>query len=50
MPEAFRRVFSLNTKDTAPVNSYEGFQSNGAVDLRDRRGTANAEIPDVDLK
>jgi hypothetical protein len=32
------------------VNSYEGFQSNGAVVLRDRRSTTKAEIPDVDLK
>jgi len=50
MPEAFRRIFSLNTKDTAPVNSYEGFQSNGAVILRDRRGTVKAEIPEVSEK
>lgn len=50
MPDALRRIFSLSTKDIAPVNSYEGFQSNGAVVLRDRRGTTKAEIPDVDLK
>jgi HK97 family phage portal protein len=40
----------LGQKDTAPVNTYEGFQSNGAVVLRDRRGTVKAEIPDVDTK
>lgn len=40
----------LSQKDTAPVNSYEGFQANGAVVLRDRRGTAKAEIPEVDEK
>jgi hypothetical protein len=34
----------LNQKDTAPVNRYEGFQSNGAVVLPDRRGTRKAEI------
>jgi phage portal protein BeeE len=40
----------LTQKDTAPVNSFEGFQSNGAVVLRDRRGTAQAEIPEVTEK
>ncbi len=45
-----REFLTIDQKDTAPVNSYEGFQSNGAVVLRDRRGTAKAEIPDVDLK
>jgi hypothetical protein len=39
-----------STKDTLPVNRYEGFQSNGAVILRDRRGTQKAEIPEVNLK
>ena len=35
-----------NQKDIVPVNRYEGFQSNGAVVLRDRRrGTVKAEIP-----
>jgi hypothetical protein len=51
MPEAFRRIFTLgSTKDTAPVNSYEGFTGRGEVVLRDRRGTVKAEIPDVSTK
>jgi HK97 family phage portal protein len=48
MPEFLRGVF--RRKDTAPVNRYEGFTSDGAVILRDRRGTRKAEIPEVDLK
>jgi HK97 family phage portal protein len=40
----------LSQKDTASVNSYEGFQGNGAVVLRDRRGTAKAEIPEITEK
>jgi hypothetical protein len=34
----------FNQKDTAPVNRYEGFQSNAAVVLRDHLGTSKAEI------
>jgi len=49
MPDFFRRLLPT-TKDTAPVNRFEGFQSNGAVVLRDRRGTVKAEIPEVSLK
>jgi hypothetical protein len=37
----------LRQKDTASVNTFEGFQGNGAIVLRDRRGTAKAEIPEV---
>jgi hypothetical protein len=37
-PDVFRR------------GANEGFQGNGAVVLRDRRGTRKAEIPDVDSK
>jgi hypothetical protein len=37
-------------KVTLPVNRYEGFTANGAVVLRDGRGTSKAEIPDIDLK
>ena len=44
------RFVTADQKDTAPVNSFEGFQSNGAVVLRDRRGTAKAEIPEVTEK
>src|SRR5271156_6779189 len=40
----------LSQKDTAPVNTLEGFQSTGAIVLRDRRGTAKAEIPEVTEK
>jgi hypothetical protein len=44
---AVREFLTIDQKDIAPVNSYEGFQGNGAVVLRDRRGTAKAEIPEV---
>jgi HK97 family phage portal protein len=51
MPRFLRTIADvIERKDTVPVNSYEGFQSNGAVLLRDRRGTAKAEIPDVEAK
>ena len=51
MPDFITRLFPESSrKDTAPVNAYEGFQGNGAVVLRDRRGTAKAEIPEVDEK
>jgi hypothetical protein len=48
MPEFLHDVF--RRKDTASVNQYEGFQSNGAVVLRDRRGTVKADFPDADNK
>ena len=51
MPDFVTRILNgARRKDTAPINSYEGFQANGAVVLRDRRGTTKAEIPDIDLK
>lgn len=52
MPRRILRAATdfFTQKDTAPVNTYEGFQSNGAVVLRDCRGTRKAEIPDVDEK
>ena len=51
MPAFFKRIFNgSTTKDTVPVNRYEGFNDRGEVILRDRRGTRKAEIPDVDLK
>jgi hypothetical protein len=55
MPRFFRAVADefqsrVGRKDTAPVNAYEGFTSNGAVVLRDRRGTLKAEIPDISTK
>src|SRR4051794_23583363 len=40
----------FNRKDVAPVNSFEGFQGNGAVVIRDRRGTVKSEIPNVSEK
>jgi hypothetical protein len=53
MPEFLTRARDFltgNQKDTLPVNRYEGFTANGAIVLRDRRGTSKAEIPDIDLK
>jgi hypothetical protein len=35
------------TKDTLPVNRYDGFTDTGAVVLRDQGGMRKAEIPDV---
>ena len=42
------RRFSL--KEAGSVNGFVGFQGNGAVVLRDRRGTVKAEIPTVEEK
>jgi|SRR5271165_4469590 len=55
MPRIFRAIGEefksrLGQKDTAPVNSFEGFASRGEVVLRDRRGTVKAEIPEVSEK
>jgi hypothetical protein len=54
MPRFLQRILTRtanpNTSDSLPVNRYEGFQQNGAVVVRDRRGTLKAEIPDVDTK
>jgi HK97 family phage portal protein len=51
MPKFVTRLVDYaSQKDTAPVNRLEGFQSNGAVVLRDRRGTRRAEIPSIDEK
>lgn len=51
MPSFPRRILdAVSTKDTTPVNRFEGFQSNGAVVVRDRRGTVKAEIPNVSEK
>jgi hypothetical protein len=51
MPRYIDLIRNGSTKDTLPVNRYEGFQANGAVVLRDRRNTSKAaEIPDIDLK
>jgi hypothetical protein len=40
----------FTTKNAASGNDFVGFQSNGAVVLRDRRGTLKAEIPNVTEK
>ena len=53
MPEFLKsvaRFVTADQKDTASVNTFEGFQSNGAIVVRDRRGTAKAEIPEVSEK
>jgi hypothetical protein len=48
--ESVGRFFTRSQKDTAPVNSYLGFTGNGAIIVRDRRGTAKAAFPDADEK
>jgi HK97 family phage portal protein len=55
MPRFFRAIgdelnHRFSRKDTGSVNRFEGFQSNGAVVVRDRRGTLKAEIPNVSEK
>ena len=50
MPRFIDWIRNGSTKDTAPINRYEGFTSNGAVVLCDRRETSKAEIPDIDTK
>jgi Phage portal protein len=51
MPDFLRETIDyFRRKDTLPVNRYEGFTDSGAVVLRDRRGTAKAEIPNVTEK
>src|SRR5205085_199167 len=48
MPRILRSIANLiDQKETLPVNRYEGVKGDGAVILRDRRGTAKAEIPNV---
>jgi|ERR1700683_1721415 len=46
--EEFATRFSR--KDALSTNEFVGFQGNGAVVLRDRRGTLKAEIPNVSEK
>src|ERR1700727_881742 len=50
MPRFQRILDSFSRKETAPVNTFEGFTARGEIVLRDRRGTRKAEIPSVDLK
>src|ERR1700731_72862 len=46
MPRFLRSIAdSIDQKETLPVNRVEGFKENGAVILRDRRGTAKTETP-----
>jgi hypothetical protein len=45
MPEFLSRIFTRN--DVVPDHQLEGFQGNGAVHLRDRRGALKAEVPDI---
>jgi HK97 family phage portal protein len=55
MPRIFRAIGDelsnrFSTKNAAAGNEFVGFQSSGAVVLRDRRGTLKAEIPQADEK
>ena len=51
MPRFLRSIADrIERKETLPVNRYEGFKENGAIVLRDRRGTVKAEIPLVSEK
>ena len=55
MPRIFRAIgdefnHRFNYKSAASGNEFVGFQANGAVVLRDRRGTLKAEIPDISTK
>jgi hypothetical protein len=50
LPQFITRTASPHSTSTTPTHTYEGFTEDGRVVLRDRRGTAKAEIPNVDLK
>jgi hypothetical protein len=55
MPRIFRAIgdefnHRFSRKDADSVNEFVGFQPNGAVVIRDRRGTLKAEIPNVGRK
>jgi HK97 family phage portal protein len=54
MPEFLNRIFSRaanpSSTSTVPLNSYEGFKTDGSTVLRDRRGTRKAEIPAAEFK
>jgi hypothetical protein len=43
MPQ-FLRQFFPSQKDTAPVNHFDGFTSDGRVVVEDRRGTRKAGL------
>ena len=53
MPKFLGQIFKTGSPHSTtmmPANRYEGFKDTGGVVLRDRRGTAKAEIPDADFK
>jgi hypothetical protein len=55
MPPIFRAIGAefnrrFTSKNVAPGNEFVGFQSDGAVVVRDRRGTLKAEIPNISTK
>jgi Phage portal protein len=45
-----RDFLTIDRKDTAPVNTYEGFNSRGEIIVHDRRGTLKGELPNVKEK
>jgi hypothetical protein len=52
MPRIFRAIgeelnHRFNRKSAASGNEFVGFHGNGAVVIRDRRGTLKTEIPNV---
>jgi hypothetical protein len=50
MPRFLRTIADGLENSTQPLNRYESFKGDGAIILRDRRGTAKAEIPNVNEK
>jgi hypothetical protein len=55
MPRIFRAIgdefnHRFSVKNTTPANEFVGFQGNGAVVVRDRRGTLKGEIPNISEK
>jgi HK97 family phage portal protein len=50
MPRFFDWLRNGTTKNISGGNEFVGFQPNGAVVVRDRRGTLKAEIPNVSEK
>ena len=50
MPRFLRAFLGAEQKNADRVNRYEGFTGEGAVVLRDGRGTVKAEIPEASEK
>ena len=50
MPRFFDWLRNGSTKETIPVNRFEGITQEGAIVLRDRRGTLKAELPNITEK